>query len=79
MTCQKSIVRKYVIVADLTVMGNMTRTHDEIIITNNLVIFILVRKRKSLNFTNMDMSSGKKRETLPQQPHTVLSPDFEDR
>lgn len=37
MTCQESIVSKYVIVSNFAVMCNMTSPHDKIIITNNLI------------------------------------------
>lgn len=37
MACQKGIIRKNDVVSNLAVMGDMARTHDKIVIPNNLI------------------------------------------
>lgn len=48
MTSHKSIIRKNVVVTDFTVMGYMTRSHDKIVITNNLIMKIAILQPKVL-------------------------------
>lgn len=36
MSSKQSVVSKNIVITNFAVMGNMTRTHDKIVITNNL-------------------------------------------
>lgn len=73
MTGHKSIIRKNVVVTDFTVMGYMTRSHDKIVITNNLITKIAILQPKSI------ILKSNFRSNVKIMFHTVLSLGLEDR
>lgn len=73
MTSHKSIIRKNVVVTDFTVMGYMTRSHDKIVITYNLIMKIAILQPKSI------ILKSNFRPNVKIMFHTVLSLGLEDR